>query len=132
MSQPLVELRHVDRSFKQGRVMIPVLKDINLTIAPNEIVCLVGESGCGKTTTGKIIVGLLGQSAGDVLYRGAGGRLPKERRPTESVADRSIGSVRLAELGAPSARSSATRSSAQDGRQLRRAAPHLGAAHPRT
>lgn len=70
MSQPLVELRHVDRSFKQGRVMIPVLQDINLTVAPNEILCLVGESGCGKTTTGKIIVGLLSQSAGDVLYQG--------------------------------------------------------------
>jgi peptide/nickel transport system ATP-binding protein len=70
MSQPLVELRHVDRSFKQGRVMIPVLQDINLTVAPNEILCLVGESGCGKTTTGKIIVGLLNQSAGDVLYQG--------------------------------------------------------------
>ena len=70
MSQPLVELRHVDRSFKQGRVTIPVLQDINLTIAPNEILCLVGESGCGKTTTGKIIAGLLSQSAGEVLYQG--------------------------------------------------------------
>jgi peptide/nickel transport system ATP-binding protein len=70
MSQPLVELRHVGRSFKQGRTMIPVLQDINLTIAPNEIVCLVGESGCGKTTTGKIIVGLLNQSEGEVFYQG--------------------------------------------------------------
>jgi oligopeptide/dipeptide ABC transporter ATP-binding protein len=69
-NQPLVELRHVHRSFRQGRVMIPVLQDINLTIAPNEIVCLVGESGCGKTTTGKIIVGLLGQSEGEVFYQG--------------------------------------------------------------
>lgn len=69
-NQQLVELRHVNRSFRQGRVMIPVLQDINLTIAPNEILCLVGESGCGKTTTGKIIVGLLDQSEGDVLYRG--------------------------------------------------------------
>ena len=59
--------------------MIPVLKDINLTIAPNEIVCLVGESGCGKTTTGKIIVGLLGQSAGDVFIV-PGGRLPGKER----------------------------------------------------
>ncbi|MBI5961376.1 MAG: ABC transporter ATP-binding protein, partial [Chloroflexi bacterium] len=70
MSQPLVELRHVDRSFKQGRVMISVLQDINLTIHPNEILCLVGESGCGKTTTGKIAAGLLAVSAGEVLLQG--------------------------------------------------------------
>ncbi len=69
-TQPLVELRHVHRFFRQGRVMIPVLQDINLTVAPNEILCLVGESGCGKTTTGKIIVGLLNQSEGDVIYQG--------------------------------------------------------------
>jgi peptide/nickel transport system ATP-binding protein len=70
MNDPLVELRHVSHSFKQGRTMIPALQDINLTIAPNEILCLVGESGCGKTTTGKIITGLLSQSAGEVLYQG--------------------------------------------------------------
>jgi peptide/nickel transport system ATP-binding protein len=69
-NQTLVELRGVYRSFRQGRVPIPVLQDINLTIAPNEILCLVGESGCGKTTTGKIIAGLLSQSAGEVFYLG--------------------------------------------------------------
>jgi peptide/nickel transport system ATP-binding protein len=50
--------------------MIPALQDINLTVAPNEILCLVGESGCGKTTTGKIITGLLSQSEGEVFYQG--------------------------------------------------------------
>jgi oligopeptide/dipeptide ABC transporter ATP-binding protein len=70
MSAPLIELRHVYRSFKQGRVQIPVLQDINLSIAPNEILCLVGESGCGKTTTGKIVTGLLNPSEGEVVYRG--------------------------------------------------------------
>lgn len=70
MSIPLVELRHVFRSFRQGRTTIPVLQDINLAVQPNEILCLVGESGCGKTTTGKIIAGLLAESDGDVLYKG--------------------------------------------------------------
>ncbi len=70
MSQPLVELRHVDRTFKQGRSTIPVLQDVNLAVHPNEIVCLVGESGCGKTTTGKIMVGLLSASSGEILLQG--------------------------------------------------------------
>lgn len=69
-ASPLIELREVSRQFKQGRVQISVLQNINLKIYPNEIVCLVGESGCGKTTTGKIIAGLLNTSSGDVLYEG--------------------------------------------------------------
>jgi oligopeptide/dipeptide ABC transporter ATP-binding protein len=67
--QPLIELRGVNRSFRQGRATVQVLQDINLGVAENEIVCLVGESGCGKTTTGKIMAGLLEPSSGEVLYR---------------------------------------------------------------
>lgn len=67
---PLIELKHVDRSFEKDREEIPVLRDVNLSIHSNEILCLVGESGCGKTTTGKIIAGLLDASAGDVLIEG--------------------------------------------------------------
>jgi len=67
---PLIELRGVHRYFRQGRVRIPVLQDINLAVYENEIVCLVGESGCGKTTTGRIMVDLLKPSAGEVLYQG--------------------------------------------------------------
>lgn len=85
MSQPLVELRHVNRTFKQGRVTIPVLQDINLAIYPNEIVCLVGESGCGKTTTGKIMSGLLAETSGEVLLQG---RPEKDYRGKERAAFR--------------------------------------------
>ncbi|MBI5931084.1 MAG: ABC transporter ATP-binding protein [Chloroflexi bacterium] len=68
--QPLIELRHVDRTFKKGRTEIGVLQDINLAVHSGEILCLVGESGCGKTTTGKIMAGLLAASSGEVLYEG--------------------------------------------------------------
>jgi peptide/nickel transport system ATP-binding protein len=67
---PLVELKQVHRTFIKDRKLIPVLQDINLSVYPNEIICLVGESGCGKTTTGKIIAGLLDQSQGEVLVHG--------------------------------------------------------------
>lgn len=67
---PLIELKQVSRSFDTADGTIPVLQDINLRIFPREVLCLVGESGCGKTTTGKIIAGLLEQSSGDVLYDG--------------------------------------------------------------
>ncbi|MFW5708856.1 MAG: ABC transporter ATP-binding protein [Chloroflexota bacterium] len=68
--KPIMELRNVYRAFEKERQHIPVLQDINLSIYPTEILCLVGESGCGKTTTGKIISGLLKPSEGEVLYNG--------------------------------------------------------------
>src|SRR5258706_4925992 len=68
--QPLVELRHVYRRFVKDRQAISVIQDVSLSIYPREILCIVGESGCGKTTTGKMIAGLLDQSDGDVLVKG--------------------------------------------------------------
>lgn len=67
---PLIEMRHVYRSFEKDRQRIPVLQDINLEIYPNEVLCVVGESGCGKSTTGKILSGLLAASSGEVLVDG--------------------------------------------------------------
>lgn len=69
-SHPLIELQNVNRFFRQGRTRVQVLQNINLAVAENEILCLVGESGCGKTTTGRIMVGLLEPSSGQVRYRG--------------------------------------------------------------
>ncbi|MBK9749652.1 MAG: ABC transporter ATP-binding protein [Chloroflexi bacterium] len=77
---PVIELRGVSRSFVKDRQNIPVLQDINLTVGQQEIICLVGESGCGKTTTGKIISGLLDPSGGDLLIDG---RTLEEYNPKE-------------------------------------------------
>lgn len=68
--QPLIELKHIYRSFEKDQIEVPVLQDVNLAIQPQEVLCIVGESGCGKTTTGKIIAGLLDPTEGEVLYDG--------------------------------------------------------------
>ncbi len=70
VTDPMLEMRGVYRSFVKDRQQIPVLQDINLTIQRDEIICLVGESGCGKTTAGKIITGLLEPSQGTILVNG--------------------------------------------------------------
>lgn len=49
---------------------VSVLSDINLNIEEGEIVAVVGESGCGKTTLGKIIVGIHKNTKGDIRYKG--------------------------------------------------------------
>ncbi len=70
MSEPVLAFDRVSRSFKKGRTAIPVLQDISLRVNPLEFLCLVGESGCGKTTSGKILAGLLKPSSGRVLFEG--------------------------------------------------------------
>jgi len=70
MSHSILELNHVTRTFAVKRQIIKAVDDVSLDIREGEIVCLVGESGCGKTTTGKMIAGVLPVSAGEILYRG--------------------------------------------------------------
>ena len=70
MSGPLLALEHVNRTFAVKGQTIKAIDDINLNIQAGEVLCLVGESGCGKTTTGKMIAGLLPTSSGSILYRG--------------------------------------------------------------
>lgn len=68
----LVEVSHLSRRFKLGghRHFFAV-QDVSLNIAPNEVLGVVGESGCGKTTFGKMLVGLLDKTRGEVRYKGA-------------------------------------------------------------
>jgi len=70
MSEPLIALEHVNRTFMVKGQTIKAVDDLNLSISAGDIMCLVGESGCGKTTTGKMIAGLLPTSSGRILYRG--------------------------------------------------------------
>jgi peptide/nickel transport system ATP-binding protein len=65
-----MELNGINKTFSKGRARIPVLQDVNLTVNKLEFLCLVGESGCGKTTTGKIMTGLLKPSSGNICFEG--------------------------------------------------------------
>ncbi len=69
----LMELKNVDVSFaSKGRKkgMINALSGMNLSIEEGEIIAVVGESGCGKTTLGKVIADIYKPTGGEVLYHG--------------------------------------------------------------
>ena len=54
MTTPIISLKNLTKEFEVKRQVVRAVDDVSLDIAPGEVVCLVGESGCGKTTTGKI------------------------------------------------------------------------------
>jgi len=70
VSPALVELDRVSRTFDTPGGIITAVDSVSLSIRPAEIVCLVGESGCGKTTTGRLLTGLARPSGGHVLFEG--------------------------------------------------------------
>ncbi len=61
-----VRLERLNKSFGQNRVV----QDVSLDIAPGEIVALLGASGCGKTTTLRMIAGLISPDEGSVSIAG--------------------------------------------------------------
>jgi len=65
-----VECRNVSKTYRQGRLEVPALKEINLSIEKGEFVALAGPSGSGKTTLLNIIGGLDSADAGQVVLDG--------------------------------------------------------------
>ena len=67
----LVELRDISMSFSTpGGKPLPVLEHINVSVAENEFLCLLGSSGCGKSTILRILTGLLQPTLGSVSVEG--------------------------------------------------------------
>ena len=71
----LITIRDLQISIQSEGSFFEVVKGVSLSIQTNEIVCLVGESGCGKSITALSIMGLLPAdvarvTGGEILYRG--------------------------------------------------------------
>jgi phospholipid/cholesterol/gamma-HCH transport system ATP-binding protein len=77
----IIELRGISRSFSSQEV----LRNVSLDVRAGETVCLIGESGCGKSVTMKIMASLMQPTAGEVLWN----NIPiKDRSDEELVRDR--------------------------------------------
>jgi peptide/nickel transport system ATP-binding protein len=87
VSAPLLEIvdlvRHfpVRNAFGRRVGWLRAVDGVSLTVRPGETLGLVGESGCGKTTLGKTVMGIYTPTAGDIRFAGREiGRLPRHER----------------------------------------------------
>jgi NitT/TauT family transport system ATP-binding protein len=65
-SRHAVRLTGVGKTFGTGRRAVTALEEVDLQVAPGEFVCLLGASGCGKTTVLNLVAGLDEPSAGTI------------------------------------------------------------------
>ena len=66
----LLELKHIYKNYLQDKIVIPVLKDVNISIDEGEYVAIMGPSGSGKTTLMNIIGCLDRPTKGEFLLEG--------------------------------------------------------------
>lgn len=70
MSQAVLELQHIEKSYQDGKEQRTILQDINLEVYPGEFVAIVGPSGCGKSTLLNIAGMMLSADKGVVMING--------------------------------------------------------------
>ena len=66
----VISLRGVDKTFGSGRGAVTALSAVDIDVEDGEFVCLIGASGCGKSTILNIVAGLDQPSSGTVDVRG--------------------------------------------------------------
>jgi len=96
MSDALVEIKNLSVSFAVGGVLLPAIREFNLTLSPNEVVGLVGESGSGKSTALLAVMNYLPDNAvvesGRILYRGVD-LLRADRATLDTIRGRRIAMI---------------------------------------
>ena len=68
MSQ--IEVRRITQEYDTGERRITALRDVSFTVGTSEFVCVLGQSGCGKTTLLNLLAGFLAPTQGEILVGG--------------------------------------------------------------
>ncbi|MCL1948551.1 MAG: ATP-binding cassette domain-containing protein [Turicibacter sp.] len=70
MAEKLIEVKNLKKYFNTNKGLLHAIDDVNFYINKGETLGLVGESGCGKSTTGRVLLRLLEATEGEVLFEG--------------------------------------------------------------
>jgi len=70
VADKLLEVKNLKKYFKKGKRWLHAVDDVSFTINRGETLGLVGESGCGKTTAGRVVLRLIEATEGQVLFNG--------------------------------------------------------------
>ncbi|MFG6364226.1 ABC transporter ATP-binding protein [Schaedlerella sp.] len=68
MLEKILEVKHVNAYYREGKTRRQILDDVSFTLYEGEIVGLVGESGSGKSTLCKCVLGLLKDYEGEIVH----------------------------------------------------------------
>ena len=70
MAETILEVRNLVKHFKTSRGMLHAVDDVSFTLERGRTLGLVGESGCGKSTTGRTILRLIEPTSGEIIFEG--------------------------------------------------------------
>ncbi|MCG8492524.1 MAG: ABC transporter ATP-binding protein, partial [Sneathiellales bacterium] len=88
MSNVVLSLQNLGRTFSQGQEKLEVLKDVNLNVHAGEIVALLGQSGSGKSTLLQMAGLLEPPTTGDITIDGVDCTTEADRKRTEMRRDK--------------------------------------------
>ena len=67
---PILEVEGLKKYFKTPKGMLHAVDNVTFSVRPGKTLGVVGESGCGKSTTGRAILRLIEPTAGSVRFEG--------------------------------------------------------------
>ncbi|SCX89628.1 ABC transporter ATP-binding protein [Alkaliphilus peptidifermentans] len=70
MQERLLEVRNLKKYFSTKKGLLHAVDDVNFFINKGETLGLAGESGCGKSTTGRVVLRLLEATEGEIIFEG--------------------------------------------------------------
>lgn len=91
MADTILEVKNLKKYFKTSRGTLHAVDDVSFTIERGKTLGVVGESGCGKSTTGRVILRLLEPTDGQVIFNGqditalSGAKMREMRRQMQII-----------------------------------------------